>query len=89
MTTKLLGIMMGAGDGGRGGGDEGRIEGRREAEREREAEMARREEEEYSDPDEGVEIVDMENVRQMDWMAPESLRKEKEGGKGIMHGVEE
>ena len=32
----------------------------------------------YSDPDEGVEIVDMENVRQMDWMAPESLRKEKE-----------
>jgi DNA-directed RNA polymerase III subunit RPC4 len=31
----------------------------------------------YSDPDEGVEIVDMENVRQMDWMAPESLRKER------------
>lgn len=31
----------------------------------------------YSDPDEGVEIVDMENVRTMDWMAPESLRKEK------------
>ena len=35
----------------------------------------------YSDPDEGVEIVDMEDVRQMDWMAPESLRKEKEAGK--------
>ncbi|KAH9479588.1 hypothetical protein JR316_0008183 [Psilocybe cubensis] len=35
------------------------------------------EEEEYSDPDEGVEIVDMENVRQMDWMAPESIRKER------------
>ncbi|KAG6815798.1 hypothetical protein H0H87_011242 [Tephrocybe sp. NHM501043] len=32
----------------------------------------------YSDPDEGVEIVDMEDVRQMDWMAPESLRKEKQ-----------
>ncbi|KAG6864643.1 hypothetical protein C0991_008124 [Blastosporella zonata] len=32
----------------------------------------------YSDPDEGVEIVDMENVRQMDWMAPESLQKEKQ-----------
>ena len=32
-------------------------------------------EEVYSEPDEGVEIVDMENVRQMDWMAPESLRK--------------
>ena len=30
----------------------------------------------YSEPDEGVEIVDMENVRQMDWMAPDSLRKE-------------
>lgn len=39
------------------------------------------EEEEYSDPDDGVEIVDMENVRQMDWMAPESLRKERESGK--------
>lgn len=36
----------------------------------------------YSDPDEGVEIVDMENVRGMDWMAPESLRKEKVKKKG-------
>ncbi|CAA7267394.1 unnamed protein product [Cyclocybe aegerita] len=35
-------------------------------------------EEVYSDPDEGVEIIDMENVRQMDWMAPESLRKERQ-----------
>ena len=35
----------------------------------------------YSDPDEGVEIVDMENVRTMDWMAPESLRKEKNPSK--------
>ncbi|KAJ7245157.1 RNA polymerase III RPC4-domain-containing protein [Mycena haematopus] len=34
------------------------------------------EEEVYSEPDEGVEIIDMEDVRQMDWMAPESLRKE-------------
>ncbi|KAF7356755.1 hypothetical protein MVEN_01010500 [Mycena venus] len=34
-------------------------------------------EEVYSEPDEGVEIVDMEDVRQMDWMAPESLRKER------------
>ncbi|KAG5722158.1 DNA-directed RNA polymerase III subunit rpc4 [Termitomyces sp. T112] len=32
----------------------------------------------YSDPDEGVEIVDMEDIRNMDWMAPESLRKEKQ-----------
>lgn len=35
----------------------------------------------YSDPDEGVEIVDMDDVRRMDWMAPESLRKEKVGDK--------
>ncbi|PPQ63311.1 hypothetical protein CVT24_006756 [Panaeolus cyanescens] len=34
------------------------------------------EEETYSDPDEGVEIVDMEKVKQMDWMAPESLKRE-------------
>lgn len=32
----------------------------------------------YSDPDEGVEIVDMEDVKRMDWMAPESLRRERE-----------
>ncbi|KAI0704293.1 RNA polymerase III RPC4-domain-containing protein [Cytidiella melzeri] len=36
----------------------------------------------YSDPEEGVEIVDMENVRGMDWMAPESLRKDKIKRKG-------
>ena len=30
----------------------------------------------YSDPDEGVEIVDMRNVHTMDWMAPESLKGE-------------
>jgi DNA-directed RNA polymerase III subunit RPC4 len=30
----------------------------------------------YSDPDEGVEIVDMRNVHTMDWMAPESLKME-------------
>ena len=39
------------------------------------------EEETYSEPDEGVEIVDMENVRAMDWMAPESLRKERKTDK--------
>ena len=38
-------------------------------------------EEVYSEPDEGVEIVDMENVRQMDWMAPESLQKERHSKK--------
>ncbi|KDQ61552.1 hypothetical protein JAAARDRAFT_31006 [Jaapia argillacea MUCL 33604] len=35
----------------------------------------------YSEPDEGVEIVDMEDIRQMDWMAPESLKKEKPDAK--------
>ncbi|KAJ6621308.1 RNA polymerase III RPC4-domain-containing protein [Mycena sp. CBHHK59/15] len=38
-------------------------------------------EEVYSDPDEGVEIIDMEDVRQMDWMAPESLKKERRNTK--------
>ena len=32
----------------------------------------------YSDPDEGVEIVDMENVHQLDWMAPDSIKKERQ-----------
>lgn len=35
----------------------------------------------YSDPDEGVEIVDMDDIKRMDWMAPESLGKAKEGKK--------
>ena len=30
----------------------------------------------YSDPEEGVEIVDMKNVHTMDWMALESLKWE-------------
>ncbi|KAG6381600.1 RNA polymerase III RPC4-domain-containing protein [Boletus reticuloceps] len=34
-------------------------------------------EEVYSEPDEGVEIIDMENVRQLDWMAPETLRRDR------------
>ncbi|KIJ20854.1 hypothetical protein PAXINDRAFT_178443 [Paxillus involutus ATCC 200175] len=34
-------------------------------------------EEVYSEPDEGVQIIDMENVRQMDWMAPETLQRER------------
>jgi len=33
-------------------------------------------EELYSEPDEGVEIIDLQNVRELDWMAPETLRKE-------------
>lgn len=54
---------------------------KKEKEKERDRLKKEEEEEAYSDPDEGVEIVDMENVRQMDWMAPESLRKEREAGK--------
>ncbi|TFY53925.1 hypothetical protein EVJ58_g9171 [Rhodofomes roseus] len=40
-------------------------------------------EEAYSDPDEGVEIVDMEKIRDMDWMAPESLAREREAKKRV------
>lgn len=40
-------------------------------------------EEVYSDPDDGVEIIDIENVRQMDWMAPESLRKDRQYTKNV------
>jgi len=36
---------------------------------------------EYSDPDDGVEIVDIDDVKRMDWMAPETLRREKDGRK--------
>jgi len=32
-------------------------------------------EERYSDPDEGVEIVDMDQIQKIDWMAPDILRK--------------
>ena len=39
---------------------------------------AESDEEVYSDPDEGVEIVDMQNIRKMDWMAPETLKRESE-----------
>ncbi|KAG8220923.1 RNA polymerase III RPC4-domain-containing protein [Butyriboletus roseoflavus] len=34
-------------------------------------------EEVYSEPEDGVEIIDMENVRQLDWMAPEALQRER------------
>lgn len=48
---------------------------------EKERKVEDEEDEVYSDPDEGVEIVDMENVGAMDWMAPESLRKERKSDK--------
>jgi len=35
-------------------------------------------EEVYSEPDEGVEIVDMSDIRKMDWMAPETLKRESD-----------
>jgi DNA-directed RNA polymerase III subunit RPC4 len=39
---------------------------------------AESDEEVYSEPDEGVEIVDLNDVRKMDWMAPETLKRESE-----------
>ena len=41
------------------------------------------EDEVYSEPDEGVEILDMEKVKLMDWMAPETLAKERKGVRKI------
>ena len=53
-------------------------------ERERERNSTVKEEDEdievYSDPDEGVQIVDMDAIKTMDWMAPESLRRERNVG---------
>ena len=46
----------------------------------------------YSEPDEGVEIIDMENVRQLDWMAPETLQRERRDRrkrKGVKTEIEE
>ncbi|KZT10060.1 uncharacterized protein LAESUDRAFT_741655 [Laetiporus sulphureus 93-53] len=43
----------------------------------KEREKSEEDEEAYSDPDEGVEIVDMDKIKDMDWMAPETLGKEK------------
>lgn len=37
---------------------------------------ADQDEELYSEPDDGVDIIDLQNVRELDWMAPETLRKE-------------
>jgi DNA-directed RNA polymerase III subunit RPC4 len=55
--------------------------------REREKKGTVKEEEEdvevYSDPDEGVQIVDMDAIKAMDWMAPESLRRERNEGKKL------
>jgi len=58
-----------------------------EVKREREKEERGEDEKEvYSDPEEGVEIVDMGDVKHLDWMAPDSLprnqtarKRQKEG----------
>lgn len=46
------------------------------------SEASKKEEEDdhevYSDPDEGVEIVDMDDVKTLDYMAPDSIRRERE-----------
>lgn len=49
-------------------------------------------EEVYSEPDEGVEIIDMENIRQLDWVAPETLQRERRDRrkrKGVKTEIEE
>ena len=40
-------------------------------------------EEVYSDQDDGVEIIDIDNVRTMDWMAPETIRRERKPAKKV------
>jgi DNA-directed RNA polymerase III subunit RPC4 len=40
-------------------------------------------EELYSDPDEGVEIIDIDHVRELDFMAPESLKRERPSAKRV------
>jgi hypothetical protein len=44
---------------------------------------AEEDEELYSDQDDGVEIIDLDNVRTMDWMAPESIRRERKPTKKV------
>ena len=43
--------------------------------------MKTKAEDAYSDTEDGVEIIDIDDVRRMDWMAPESLAKERNGNK--------
>ena len=40
-------------------------------------------EEVYSEQEDGVEIVDMQSIRKMDWMAPETLKRESEYKKKV------
>jgi DNA-directed RNA polymerase III subunit RPC4 len=54
---------------------------KKEKDKENTASAKLNDEDEYSDPDEGVEIVDMENIRQMDWAAPESLHRDRNEGR--------
>lgn len=41
------------------------------------------EEDEYSEPDDGVEIIDLDDVKNLDWMAPDALKKEQTRQKRI------
>lgn len=52
----------------------------KESKRGKEKETKVEEEEVYSDPDDGVEIVDMDQVQKIDWMAPDVVRKERRSG---------
>ncbi|KZV99956.1 hypothetical protein EXIGLDRAFT_697055 [Exidia glandulosa HHB12029] len=45
--------------------------------------------EQYSDPDNGVEIVDIADVRRMDYMAPETLRKERKNKPKVKVEIDE
>ncbi|PFH46878.1 hypothetical protein AMATHDRAFT_68867 [Amanita thiersii Skay4041] len=43
----------------------------------------------YSDPDEGVKIIDMQRVRNLDWMAPETLRMNQKQSNAVEKTTEE
>ena len=63
---------QGVGDGDEGGDGDGDVKMKTE--------------DAYSDPEDGVEIIDIDDVRRMDWMAPESLAKERNGDKNRKKG---
>lgn len=52
----------------------------KESKRGKEKETKVEDDEVYSDPDDGVEILDMDQVQKIDWMAPDVLRKERRSG---------
>ncbi len=44
-------------------------------------------EEVYSDPEDGVEIIDIEQIMNLDWMAPDVLRKTPQHSKSVKPDV--